>query len=179
MAGTIAANFFPLFILEIGLLIGLHFVKHRAGINLLVMFSFVFMTGLMLAPLLSRTLGMSGGGAIIGNAFAMTSVVFGAMSFYAIKTTKDFTGYGKPLMIALFVIIGFSVINIFLANPMIHVIISGAVVILFSILVVYDTQNIMRGAYETPIDGAIALYLDFLNIFTALLQLFGIFGNDD
>jgi len=46
-------------------------------------------------------------------------------------------------------------------------------------LVIYDTQNIMKGAYETPIDGAIALYLDFLNIFTALLHLFGIFGGDD
>nr|WP_321267194.1 Bax inhibitor-1/YccA family protein [uncultured Sulfurimonas sp.] len=179
LAGTIAAWFLPLFILEIGLLIGLHFVKHKPGINLMVMFGFVFMTGLMLAPLLSRTLGMSGGGAIIGNAFAMTSVVFGAMSFYAIKTTKDFTSYGKPLMIALFVVIGFSIVNLFLGNPMLSVIISGAVVFLFSILVVYDTQNIMRGAYETPIDGAIALYLDFLNIFTALLHLFGIFGNDD
>lgn len=179
MAGAIAAWFLPLFLLEIGLLIGLHFVKHKPGINLVVMFAFVFMTGLMLAPLLARTLGMSGGGAIIGNAFAMTSVVFGAMSFYAIKTTKDFTSYGKPLMIALFVVIGFSVINIFLGNPMLSVIISGAVVFLFSILVVYDTQNIMRGAYETPIDGAIALYLDFLNIFTALLHLFGIFGGDD
>ena len=178
-AGTIAAWFLPLFILEIGLLIGLHFVKHKPGINLMVMFGFVFMTGLMLAPLLSRTLGMSGGGAIIGNAFAMTSVVFGSMSFYAIKTTKDFTSYGKPLMIALVVIIVFSVINIFLGNPMLSVMISGAVVFLFSILVVYDTQNIMKGAYETPIDGAIALYLDFLNIFTALLHLFGIFGNDD
>jgi len=179
LAGTIAAWFLPLFILEIGLLIGLHFVKHKPGINLMVMFAFVFMTGLMLAPLLSQTLGMSGGGAIIGNAFAMTSVVFGAMSFYAIKTTKDFTSYGKPLMIALVVVIVFSVINIFLGNPMLSVMISGAVVFLFSILVVYDTQNIMRGAYETPIDGAIALYLDFLNIFTALLHLFGIFGNDD
>jgi len=179
MAGTIAAYFLPLFILEIGLLIGLHFVKHKPGINLVVMFSFVFMTGLMLAPLLSRTLGMSGGGTIIGNAFAMTSVVFGVMSFYAIKTKKDFTSYGKPLMIALFVVIGFSVVNLFLGNPMFSVIISGAVVFLFSILVVYDTQNIMNGAYETPIDGAIALYLDFLNIFTALLHLFGIFGSDD
>ena len=179
MAGTIAAYFWPLFALEIGLLIGLHFVKHKQGINLAVMFAFVFMTGLMLAPLLSKTLGMSGGASIIGNAFAMTSVVFGAMSFYAVKTTKDFSGYGKPLMIALFVIIGFSILNIFIGNPMLHVIISGAVVILFSILVIYDTQNIMKGAYETPIDGAIALYLDFLNIFTALLQLFGIFGNND
>jgi modulator of FtsH protease len=179
MAGAIHAYFWPLFALEIGLLIGLHFVKHKPGINLAVMFGFVFMTGLMLAPLLARTLGMSGGATIIGNAFAMTAVVFGAMSFYAIRTTKDFTGYGKPLMIALFVIIGFSILNIFLGNPMLHVIISGAVVVLFSILVIYDTQNIMQGNYETPIDGAIALYLDFLNIFTALLQLFGIFGNSD
>ncbi len=179
IAGAIASWFWPLFALEIALLIGLQFVKQKPGINLVVMFSFVFMTGLMLAPLLARTLGMSGGGTIIGNAFAMTSVVFGAMSFYAIKTTTDFTSYGKPLMIALFVIIGFSIINIFLGNPMISIIISGAVVMLFSILVIYDTQNIMNGAYETPIDGAIALYLDFLNIFTALLQLFGIFGSDD
>jgi modulator of FtsH protease len=179
LAGTISAWFIPLMILEFALLIGLQFVKNKPGINLMVMFGFVFMTGLMLAPLLAYTLGMSGGGVIIGNAFAMTSVVFGAMSFFAIKSTKDFTGYGKPLMIALFVIIGFSIINIFLGNPLLSIIISGAVVILFSILVIFDTQNIMNGMYETPIDGAIALYLDFLNIFTALLQLFGIFGSDD
>ena len=179
LAGAIHAYFWPLFFLEIGLLIGLQFVKHKPGINLAVMFAFVFMTGLMLAPLLAQTLGMSGGASIIGNAFAMTSVVFGAMSFYAIKTTKDFTGYGKPLMIALVVIIGFSILNMFLGNPIFHVMISGAIVVLFSILIIYDTQNIMKGAYETPIDGAIALYLDFLNIFTALLQLFGIFGSDD
>ncbi|MDD4856064.1 MAG: Bax inhibitor-1/YccA family protein [Sulfuricurvum sp.] len=179
MAGVIQAYAIPLIILEIGLLIGLHFVKHKPGINLAVMFGFVFMTGLMLAPLLARTLGMSGGGTIIGNAFAMTSVVFGVMSFYAIKTTKDFTSYGKPLMIALFVIIGFSILNIFLGNPLIAVAISGVVVVLFSILVIFDTQNIMNGNYETPIDGAIALYLDFLNIFTALLQLFGIFGGSE
>lgn len=179
LAGIIQSNFILLFVLEIGLLIGLHFVKHKPGINLAVMFGFVFMTGLMLAPLLARTLGMSGGASIIGNAFAMTSVVFGAMSFYAIKTTKDFTSYGKPLMIAMFVIIGFSILNLFLHNPWMAVAISGVVVLLFSIMVIFDTQNIMNGNYDTPIDGALALYLDFLNIFTALLQLFGIFGRDD
>jgi len=169
-----------LFIVEMALLFGLFIVKRKPGINMVVMFSFVFMTGLMIAPLLAQTLGMSGGGAIIGNAFAMTSVIFGAMSYFAIKTTTDFTSYTKPLFIALIVIIVFSLINAFvLHNPMFSVIISGAVVMLFSVLVVYDTQNIIKGAYETPIDGAIALYLDFLNIFTALLQLFGIFGSDD
>lgn len=179
MAGTIAAWFIPLIIVEIGLLIGLHFVKHKPGVNLMVMFGFVFMTGLMLAPLLSRTLGMSGGATIIGNAFAMTSLIFGAMSFYAIKTTKDFSSYGKPLMIAMLVIFAFSIVNIFLGSPLMAVVISAAVVVLFSIMVTYDTQNIIKGLYETPIDGAIALYLDFLNIFTALLQLFGIFGKDE
>ena len=179
LAGAIQSMMWPLFFLEIGLLIGLQFVKNKPGINLMVMFAFVFMTGITTAPLLSYTLGMSGGGAVVGNAFAMTAVVFGAMSFYAIKTTKDFTSYGKPLMIALFVIIGFSIINIFLGNPMFQMIIAGGVVLLFSILVIYDTQNIMNGAYETPIDGAIALYLDFLNIFISLLQIFGVLNSDD
>jgi len=157
----------------------LNFVKNKPGINLAVMFAFVFMTGITISPLLAQTLGMNGGGTIVGNAFAMTSVVFGAMSFYAIKTKKDFTSYGKPLMIALFVIIGFSILNIFLGNPLIYILVAGAVVILFSILIIFDTQNIMRGAYETPIEGAIALYLDFLNIFIALLQIFGVLGSDD
>jgi modulator of FtsH protease len=179
LAASIQAMMWPLFFLEIGLLIGLQFVKNKPGINLVVMFAFVFMTGITLAPLLSYTLGMKGGDVVVGNAFAMTSVVFGAMSFYAIKSTKDFTSYGKPLMIALLVIIGFSIINIFLGNSLVAMMISGAVVILFSILVIFDTQNIMRGMYETPIDGAIALYLDFLNIFIALLQIFGVLNSDD
>lgn len=178
-AATVQAWFLPIVILEFVFLFGLFAVKRKPGINLVVMFGFVFMTGITLAPLLARTLGMSGGGAIIGNAFAMTSVIFGAMSFFAIKTTRDFSGYGKPLMIALFVIIGFSLVNLFLGSPLLSIIISAVVVLLFSVLVVYDTQNIIRGAYETPIDGAIALYLDFLNIFTALLHLLGIFGGED
>lgn len=166
-----------LFILEIGLLIGLQFVKNKPGINLAVMFAFTFMTGITLAPLLSMAMVIDS--AAIGNAFAMTSVVFGSMSLFAIKTTKDFTSYGKPLMIALFVVIGFSIVNMFLGNPMISIMLSGAVVMLFSVLIVYDTQNIIRGNYEHPIDGAIALYLDFLNIFTALLQLILAFNGDD
>ena len=179
LATSIQAMMWPLFFLEIGLLIGLQFVKNKPGINLVVMFAFVFMTGITISPLLSYTLGMNDGAVIVGNAFAMTSVVFGAMSFYAIKSTKDFTSYGKPLMIALLVIIGFSIINIFLGSSLVAMMISGAVVILFSILVIFDTQNIMRGMYETPIDGAIALYLDFLNIFIALLQIFGVLNSDD
>ena len=179
LAATIQAWFIPLIILEFALLFGLFAVKRKPGINLIVMFSFVFMTGLMTAPLIAYTLGLAGGASIVGNAFAMTSFIVAGMSFFAVKTKADLTNYTKPLMIALFVIIGFSIVNLFLGSPILSVVISAAVVLVFSVMVVYDTQNIMNGAYETPIDGAIALYLDFLNIFTALLQLLGIFGGDD
>ncbi len=179
MAAFIQSWFIPLMILEFALLFGLFAVKRKPGINLAVMFGFVFMTGLMLAPLLTYTLSLSGGASIVGNAFAMTSLIVAGMSYFAVKTKADLSSYGKPLMIALFVVIGFSLVNIFLGSPMLAVLISAAVVFLFSILVVYDTQNIMNGAYETPIDGAIALYLDFLNIFTALLHLLGVFGSEE
>jgi modulator of FtsH protease len=182
MAATVQAYKWPLFFLEIGLLLILLFtkVKHKPGINMILLFAFTLMTGITLGPLLSMTLGMQGGGTIVGNAFLMTTVIFGGMSLFAINTTKDFSGYGKPLFIALIVIIAGSLLNMFFfQSPMMHIIIQGAVVLLFSFLVIYDTQNIIRGAYETPIDGAIALYLDFLNIFTALLQLLGIFNSDD
>ncbi len=179
-AATLAAYHWPLFFLVIGLLIALHFTKQMQGVNLALLFAFTFATGLMIAPMLASTLAISGGGAIVANAFAMTSVIFGAMSFYAIKTTKDFTGYGKPLLIALVVIIGGSLLNMFLfQSPIMHILIQGAVVMLFSVMIVYDTQNIISGAYETAVEGAVALYLDFFNIFTALLQLFGIFGSKD
>ena len=179
LAGAISQWFIPLMILEFALIFGVQFAKNKPGLNLIMMFAFTFVTGITTAPLLAYTLGMAGGAVIVGNAFAMTSVVFGAMSFFAVKTTKDFTSFTKPLMIALFVIIGFSILNIFLGNPLIMVLISGAAVVLFSIMVIYDTQNIIQGNYATPIDGALALYLDFLNIFISLLQLFGIFNSEE
>jgi modulator of FtsH protease len=180
MAASVHDYSIMLFILEIALLIGLFVYKKTPVLNLALLFSFTFMTGITLAPLLSSVLGMSGGSAIVGNAFAMTSVVFGAMSLFAIKTKQDFTGYGKPLMIAMIVVIVFSLLNAFvMQSSLMSIVISGAVTLLFSVMVVFDTQNIINGNYETPIEGAVALYIDFLNIFTSLLHLFGIFGSDD
>ncbi len=179
LAASISQYFLPLVILEFALLFGLFFAKNKPGINMVVLFGFTFVTGITTAPLLAYTLAKADGAVIVGNAFLMTSAVFGAMSFFAIKTTKDFTSYSKPLFIAVLVIVGFSIVNIFLGNPLIAIGISAVAVILFSIMVVFDTQNIIRGNYATPIDGAIALYLDFLNIFVSLLQLLGIFGSDD
>jgi len=177
---TIVEYKFMFFILEIALLIGLYFTKKMPGINLINLFAFTFMTGVTSIPLMVSVVNITGGLAIIGNAFLMTSVIMGIMSYFAIKTKTDFTSYTKPMLIALIVIIVFSLINVFfLHNPIISVVISGIVVLLFSFMTIIDTQNIINGAYETPIEGAVALYLDFLNIFLSLLQLLGIFNSDD
>ncbi|MDD2357728.1 MAG: Bax inhibitor-1/YccA family protein [Thiovulaceae bacterium] len=180
-AGVVAANYWFIAIpwMLFGMF-GLNMVKNKPGINMIALFAFTFASGVIITPLLSHILHMNGGGTLVANAFLMTSALFGALSFFAIKTTKDFTSFAKPLMIAFFVIIAFSLINVFfIKSPMIFLVIQAAFLLVISVMVIFDTQNVINGSYETPMDGAIALYLDFFNLFITLLQLFGIFGSRD
>ena len=161
------------------LFVGLGMTRNKPGLNLAALFVFTFVTGVSLVPLLAQLIGM-GNGAMIGNAFLMTSVLFGALSLFAINSKSDFANWGKPLFITLIVVIIASLVNYFLLHsPMMHIIITAGILLLFSIFTIYDTQNIANGAYSSPVDAAVSLYLDFLNMFTALLQLLGIFGSDD
>ncbi len=181
MANVIAANYWWIAIpwMLFGMF-GLMMVKDKTPINYIVLFAFTFVGGIIMAPLLSNVLGMSGGGALVANAFITTSVIFGALSIYAMNSKSDFSSLGKPLMIALVIVIIASLLNMFLfKSPIMHVIMLAGIVLLMSGFVLYDTQNIIRGAYSTPIEGAFSLYLNFFNMFTAILQLFGIFGGDD
>jgi modulator of FtsH protease len=161
------------------LFFGLGMSRGKPGLNLAMLFIFTFLTGVSLVPLLASLIGM-GNAAVIGNAFLMTAVLFGALSLFAINSKSDYSSWGKPLFITLIVIIVASLVNYFLLHsPMMHIVITAGVLLLFSFFTIYDTQNIANGAYDSPVDAAVSLYLDFLNMFTALLQLLGIFGNDD
>jgi len=161
------------------LFIGLGMTRNKPGLNMAALFVFTFATGVSLVPLLASLIG-AGNGAVIGNAFLMTSVLFGALSLFAINSKTDYSSWGKPLFITLIVVIIASLVNIFvLQSPMMHVVITAGILLLFSFFTIYDTQNIANGAYDSPVDAAVSLYLDFLNMFTALLQLLGIFGGDD
>lgn len=180
-AGIVAANYWWIAIpwMLFGMF-GLQFIKNKPGINMIGLFAFTFASGVIITPLLSHILGMAGGASIVGNAFLMTAALFGGLSFFAIKSTKDFTSWSKPMMIAFFIILAVSLINIFfLKSPILYVAIQAIFLLVISVMVLIDTQNVIRGAYETPMDGAVALYLDFFNLFVTLLQLFGIFGSND
>ena len=179
-AQTVMDYRWGIFALELFMLFfGLNMTRNKPTLNILALFTFTFLTGVSLVPLLASLIGM-GNGAVIGNAFLMTSVLFGSLSLFAINSTTDFSNWGKPLFITLIVVIIASLINAFvLHSPMMHIIITAGVLILFGFFTIYDTQNIANGAYDSPVDAAVALYLDFLNMFTALLQIFGILGSDD
>ena len=161
------------------LFFGLGLSRGKPGLNLAMLFLFTFLTGVSLVPLLAVLIG-AGNGAMIGNAFLMTSVLFGSLSLFAINSRSDFSSWGKPLFITLVVVIIASLINyFFLKSPMMHIVITAGILLLFGIFTIYDTQNIANGAYDSEVDAAVSLYLDFLNMFTAILQLLGIFGSDE
>jgi modulator of FtsH protease len=161
------------------LFVGLGMTKNKPGLNLAALFLFTFVTGISLVPLLASLIG-SGNGELIGSAFLMTSVLFGALSLFAINSKLDYSNWGKPLFITFIVIFIASLVNYFLLqSPIMHIVITAGILLLFSLFTIYDTQNIANGAYDSPVDAAVSLYLDFLNMFTSLLQLLGIFGSDD
>ncbi len=166
------------FIAEIAALFGLMFSKSKPGLNLFMLFAFTSLSGVTLVPLLGMVIAKAGLGAI-WQALGMTTIVFGLMSVYALKTKNDLANMGKMLFIALIVVVVCSLINLFLGSPMFQVVIAGASAILFSLYIAYDTQNIVKGMYDSPIDAAVSLYLDFLNVFISILQIIGIFSDRD
>jgi len=115
--------------------------------------------------------------------FFITAASFGALSLWGYTTQRDLTGMGSFLVMGLFGIIIASVVNIFLGSSMLQWVISLVGVLVFAGLTAHDTQRLKNeyiyGAMEgdvmerTAIMGALSLYLDFLNLFTMLLQLLG------
>ena len=179
MVSTIASWYWGLVIFEFILLFALFAVKKKPGINLAVLFGFTFVSGLTITPLLSSILSMPAGASIVAQAFLMTSVAFGGISMFAMTTKRDFSGMGKMLFIALIILIVGSISNIFFQSPLLQLGVASVGALLFSAFILYDTQQIIKGGFETPIEAAIALYLDFFNLFISLLQILGIMNSDD
>ena len=115
----------------------------------------------------------------IFSAFMGAAVLFGTMSFYGYFTKRDLTGVGQFLFIGLIAIVIASIINVFVGSGVAAMVISALAIIIFTGLTAYDTQRIREivgtasGDGREEIIGALSLYLNFINIFLSLLQLFG------
>ena len=114
----------------------------------------------------------------IFSAFMGASVLFGTMSFYGYFTKKNLDSLGKFMFVGLIAIVIASIINIFIGSSVMQMVISALAIVIFMGLTAYDTQQIreMVSTDSSPaaeVIGALTLYLDFINIFLSLLQLFG------
>jgi FtsH-binding integral membrane protein len=118
----------------------------------------------------------------IARVFLVTSGAFGALSIFGYTTKKDLTAWGSFLFMGLVGIILASIVNMFIGSSGMQFIISVLGVLIFAGFTAYDTQKIKEMYYQgdssetsgrKAIMGALRLYLDFINLFILLLQLFG------
>jgi FtsH-binding integral membrane protein len=114
----------------------------------------------------------------IVSAFMSAAILFGVMSFYGYFTKKNLDSIGQFMFIGLIAIIIASIINIFIGSTVFQMVISAIAVIVFLGLTAYDTQKIrdmvsVDNNGKVEVMGALTLYLDFINLFLSLLQLFG------
>jgi len=171
----VAPNMMLFFILQIALIFFASFAARKPGLNMVALFSFTTVSGLTLGPLLYQV-----GPSIAAEAFALTAITFAGLSMYVVYSKKDFSFMSGFLMTGLIVLVVGGLLNMFfIQSGMMHFVMSGASVLLFSGFILYDTSNIMR-YYGTDeyVSATLALYLDVLNLFIALLSILGIMSDE-
>jgi FtsH-binding integral membrane protein len=169
---------FPLILAQLGVVFALSFLAHRlpaiAAGGLFLGYS--FLTGLTLSAIFFHyRLGS------ITTAFGVTAAMFGAMSVYATVTKKDLSGWGTFLFMGLIGVLIAGIVNLFVQSDLLGFVKSCAAVVVFAGLTAYDTQKLRElhassgyaSAGSLAINGALTLYLDFINLFLNLLRLFG------
>jgi FtsH-binding integral membrane protein len=163
----------------IGLVMWMSFGIQRMSVGTAqaVFWVYAALMGISLAPILLVYTGAS-----VAKVFFISAAAFGGLSLWGYTTTRDLTGWGSFLIMGLIGIIVASLVNIFLGSPALDFAISIIGVLVFAGLTAYDTQKIKEMYYvgddgtvagRKAIMGALALYLDFVNLFLMLLRLFG------
>ena len=152
-----------------------------AGIG--VVFLFTALMGAALGPTLNYYLAMQNGGQIVMQALGGTAFVFFALSAYALITRKDFSFMGGFLFVGLMVVV-FSSLGLMVAGmfgihvPAMSLAISGAVVLLMSGFILFDTSRIINGGETNYLMATVSLYLDIYNLFVSLLHILGVMSDD-
>lgn len=140
--------------------------------NLGLVFLFTFVEGIAISPIL-YVYGRTNPG-IITQAALLTGSTFGILTLYAWASRRDFSAWGSFFMIGVWVLIATSLLNLFFQNQTASLWISGATVLVFGGLLVFDTWRI-RNQFgpDDYVSAAVTIYLDLLNMFLAILNLLG------
>jgi FtsH-binding integral membrane protein len=168
--------FWALIIAQFGLVMALSAAVNKlsAGVAGALFLLYSALTGATLSVVLLVYTGNS-----VASAFAVTAGTFLTMSIFATVTKRDLSGWSSFLFMGLIGVVIASVVNIFMKSSMMQFVISAAAVVVFTGLTAYDTQRLRRmavagaGIAALPVNGALSLYLNFINLFLSILNLFG------
>ncbi|HVG36016.1 MAG TPA: Bax inhibitor-1/YccA family protein [Pyrinomonadaceae bacterium] len=158
-------------IVMLGAVMGAQAVRHTPVVNLVALFGFTTLTGVIISPLL-YLISRDNPASII-QAGVLTVGIFGGLTAYAFISKRDFSFLRGMLVTGLIVVILAGLLNVLLVGSMsLGFAVAAATLLLFAGFVLYDTSNIIR-RYPTNeyIAGALSLYLDAFNIFLALLRI--------
>jgi len=144
-----------------------------------VIFVITGLLGLGLGAILNMYLHLPNGPETVALAFGGTAVIFLGLSGYALTTRRDFSFLGGFIFAGMMVVLIAIVANLFFSIPALSLAISGAVILLMSAFILFDTSRIARGEEDNYILATYSIYLSIFNVFISLLQILGIMGGDD
>ena len=160
-----------------GLMYAIEKTKNSA-MGVPVLLGFTFFMGLMLSRMIAMVLGFRNGSDLIMTAFGGTAGVFFVMASLSSVIKRDLSGMGKWLFVGAVAVMVGGIINVFVGSTAGMMAISVAVIGIFSAYMLYDLKQIVDGGETNYISATLALYLDIINVFQALLALLGIFGGE-
>jgi modulator of FtsH protease len=146
--------------------------------ELWVVFAVTGLLGFGLGPMLNHYIALPNGPQIVATAFGGTGVIFLGLSGYALSTKRDFSFMGGFIFAGMLVVMMASLAGLFLDIPGLQLAISAAVIPLMSGFILFETSQMVNGAETNYMMATVSLYLSILNIFTSLLHLLGILGDD-
>lgn len=149
----------------------------NSAMGIPVIFGITGLFGLGLGPVLNFYLSVNP--SIVMTALGGTGAIFLGLSAYALTTRKDFSFLAGFLMVGMFVVIGASLLNIFLNIPAMFLAVNVAVIMIMSGFILFQTSSLINGGETNYIMATAGLFLSILNMFQALLSILGAFSGDD
>ena len=161
---------------------GLLYAVHKtanSGWGLVWTFALTGFLGFSLAPLLGAVLSMANGGALVAQSLGITAVAFFGLSIYVVSTKRDFSFLRGFLLVGAIVIIASWFVGFFFEfTTLMAQVLAGICILFGAALILWETSAVVRGEETNYIRATVGIYVGLYNIFSSVLLLFGLGGDD-
>lgn len=151
----------------------------NSGLGVALVFAMTGFLGATLGPMLGYLMSSANGSQVVMMAMGGTAIIFFAMSAIALTSKRDFSFMGNFLMVGLIVAFLAGIAAFAFSMPLLSLVVSAAFLLLASGLILYETNQIVRGGETNYVMATVTLYISIYNIFVSLLHILGVFSGDD